>query len=349
LHRRDFFDPRRLGQAAGPLLGALDLNADAPEAGPDEVSLLRLGWRAMATTFELLLPADAPAGVAAGREAFDLLDALEEQLSAYRETSEVCRLNRRAHRHAVRVEPRLFALLQEAARVHAETGGAFDITAGALSKAWGFFRGPRRVPGASEHAAALARVGMQYVELDPQRLTVRLGRPGLELNLGSIGKGYALDRLGELLAARWNLSTLLLHGGSSSVYARGNPHGDGQGWRVRIRHPWDAGRVLAEVRLRDRALGTSAATFQHLEYQGKKLGHVLDPRTGWPAEGLASVSVVAPTAAEADALSTAFFVAGAETARRYCEAHPNVGAVLLAEDSTEPVVVGLPASDYVLR
>ena len=106
-----------------------------------------------------------------------------------------------------------------------------------------------------------------------------------------------------------------------------------------------AGTHLAGVWLRDRALGTSAATFQHLEHEGKKLGHVLDPRTGWPAGGLASVSVVAPTAALADALSTAFYVGGLELARRYCESHPGVGAVVLPEGSREPVLIGLKAEE----
>jgi thiamine biosynthesis lipoprotein len=175
---------------------------------------------------------------------------------------------------------------------------------------------------------------------------VRYHRPGLEVNLGSIGKGYALDRMGELLAKRWNLPAVLLHGGSSSVYARGDPHGDGKGWRIRIRHPWMPDRYLADVWLRDRALGTSAATFQYLEHEGKKLGHILDPRTGWPAAGLASVSVVAPTGAEADALSTAFYVGGVDVARRYCAAYPGTGAILLEEGNACPLVVGLGESEY---
>jgi thiamine biosynthesis lipoprotein len=134
----------------------------------------------------------------------------------------------------------------------------------------------------------------------------------------------------------------LLHGGHSSVYALGSMPGDKRGWPVGIRHPWRADRRLAVLRLRDRAVGTSAATFQHLEYNGRKLGHILDPRTGWPAEGLASASAIAPTAAEADALATAFFILGVDQTREYCKAHPGVGALLLsAGDDAEPVVLGL--------
>src|SRR5262249_11136482 len=154
-------------------------------------------------------------------------------------------------------------------------------------------------------------------------------RPGLEINLGSIGKGYALDRVAELLRTEWEIGSALLHGGRSSVYAMGTEPGDSRGWVIGVRHAWDPERRLAKGRLRNRGLATSAATFQHLEYQGRKLGHILDPRTGWPAEGIASATVIAPTAAEADALSTAFFVLGIEGARRYCETHPDIGALLL--------------------
>jgi thiamine biosynthesis lipoprotein len=332
MQRRDFLDPRRLA---------------SPVALPgDEVALLRLSRRAMATSFEVVLPFATPAAMQAGQDVFDLLDALEEQMTAYRDTSEICRLNRTAHRRAVRVEAGLFALLALARRIHQESDGAFDVTAGALIKAWGFFRGPRRVPPAEERQEALLRVGMHHLTMDEQRRTVRWDRPGLEINLGSIGKGHALDRMAARLSTRWKIPSGLLHGGSSSVYAKGDPHGAGKGWRVRIRHPWLPDRSLADVWLRDRALGTSAATFQHLEHEGRKLGHILDPRTGWPAEDLASVSVIAPTAAEADALSTAFYVGGIDLARRYCETHPGIGAIILPEGKVAPLVFGLPDSDY---
>jgi thiamine biosynthesis lipoprotein len=154
--------------------------------------------------------------------------------------------------------------------------------------------------------------------------------------------------MAELLRRRWNLPAMLLHGGSSSVYARGTPHEDTRGWLVQVRHPWQQGRYLAGVWLRDRALGTSAATFQYLEHAGKKLGHVLDPRTGWPAEGLASVSVVAPTGALADALSTAFYVGGLDLAQRYCQAHPEIGAIILPEGASQALVVGLAPGEYTL-
>ncbi len=143
MHRRDFLDPLHVAHAAVPLLHLGDA-VPSPALVYDEVALLRLGSRAMATTFEVVLPFEAPEAQPAGREAFELLDALEAQMTVYRDTSEISRLNRLAWRKPVRVESRLFDLLDLARHIHEQTHGAFDITTGALIRAWGFFRGPRR-------------------------------------------------------------------------------------------------------------------------------------------------------------------------------------------------------------
>jgi thiamine biosynthesis lipoprotein len=348
MNRRDFLQPRHLAQSAGQMMGAFDELAGGTGVPPvsENTLLLHLRRRAMATQFEIILPYGTPAAVELGEEAFDLLDRLEEQMTVYRDNSEISRLNQKAFAGAVRVERRLFALLELAARIHRETEASYDITAGALIKAWGFFRGPRRVPSEEEVEAARQRVGMEKVTLDAERCIVRYLQPGIEMNLGSIGKGYALDRMARKMRSR-GCRRMLLHGGASSVYAEGYPAEEERGWQVAILHPWDRRRRLARVWLRDRALGTSAATHQHLEYNGRKLGHILDPRTGWPACGIASASVVAPSAAEADALSTAFYVGGLEIAERYCAAHRGIAAILLPEgEGVEPLAIGLTPQEF---
>ena len=171
--------------------------------------------RAMACTFEVFIDGGryrnaAPAALAA----LDLVDRLEDQLSIFRPDSEISRLNRDAAFDPVEVEPRLYALLAEAVELYRETGGAFDITAGQLSRVWGFTRREGRVPTGDELEAARERIGGQHLELDRAAGTVRFLRPGLEINLGSIGKGYALDRLAEQLAAE-GIEDCLLHGGAS--------------------------------------------------------------------------------------------------------------------------------------
>jgi thiamine biosynthesis lipoprotein len=351
MQRRDFIDPRFLASATGQAAGVIDelrnatlqlvpLVDDEPPPSP-EFNLLRFSRRAMATTFEVMVPFGTPDALRVAEEALDEIDRLEAQLSVYRESSEVSRLNRAASYSAIPVEEGLFGLLERSAQLCPATEGAFDVSAGALIKAWGFYKPPPRLPSQQERLAALERTGMGHVVLDPERRTVRFLKPGLEINLGSIGKGYALDRAAAILRRRDNFSSALLHGGHSSVYAIATEPGDERGWLVGLSHPWETDRRVATVRLRDRALGTSAATFRHLEYNGRKLGHTLDPRSGWPATGMAQASAIATTAAEADALATAFYVLGIEKTRSYCESHPEVGAILLAEGASVPVFFGL--------
>jgi thiamine biosynthesis lipoprotein len=309
------------------LTGDFDLLDDLAQ-GAERFSLLSVSRQAMACLFEIQLPAAAPRALDAARAALDEIDRLETQLTVYRDTSEVSRLNRLAALAPIPLEENLFNLLALSARLNAELEGAFDISAGPLIKCWGFFRGPKRVPPAEEIQSTLQRVGMDKLVLDHNRRTLHFLRPEMEINLGSIGKGYALDRVARLLRGEWNMTHGLLHGGFSSVLALGAPAHDSRGWVVGVCDPRDPSYRVAQVRLKNQALGTSAATFQHLEYQGRKLGHILDPRSGWPAQGMLGVSVVAPTAAEADPLATAFFILGVEKARQYCENHPDIGALL---------------------
>jgi thiamine biosynthesis lipoprotein len=301
----------------------------------------------MATQFEVVLPWATPRADAAAADALDLIDRLEAQLTVYRDTSEVSRLNRLAALAPVPVEAGLFDLLTLAARITEETGGAFDVTAGPLIKAWGFFHRQGRVPDDDELAAARQRVGMRHVALEPQGRRVRFARPGIDINLGSIGKGYALDRVAVRLRDRWRVTCGLLDGGTSSLLALGTPPGEPDGWLVGLKHPAGS-RRLAAVRLRGRALAVSGSTYQHFDYNSRKLGHLLDPRSGRPAEGVALAAALAPTAAAADALATAFYVLGPAAARAYCDAHPDVAAVLLADGpGAEPEVVNLPPDDFV--
>ena len=302
-----------------------------------ESYLVGVSRRAMACQFKVFLNAGQyEQGTEAAIEALDLVEALEDQMSVFRPESEISRLNRLAAEGPVEVEPRLFALLELALDLHRETDGAFDVTCGPLWKVWGFARRAGRVPHDDELAEALGRVGSDLVELDGEQMPVRFRQPGLELNLGSIGKGYALDRFGDLLSGA-GVNDFLLHGGQSSVLARGSRLPADKtasaapfGWSVGVGHPTRKGQRLAELRLQDRALGTSGTRTQYFRHKGRRYGHILDPRTGQPADELLSATVLAPSGAEADALSTAFYVMGAQKAWEYCRARPQLAAVLVA-------------------
>lgn len=292
--------------------------------------LLRFGRRAMACDFQVFLRAEQRLGaVEAATQALDLIEQLEDQLTVFRSHSEISRINQEAGRQARRVEARLFELLQRCVAWHATTGRAFDITAGPLVKLWGFYTRAGRYPAEEDVARVLRQVGSQYLELDPAERTIRFGRPGMELNLGSVGKGYALDRCDEVLSAA-GVPDFLIHSGQSSILARGSREGpDTPGWRVALRHPLRADRRLAELRLSDGALGTSGCGQQFFYHRGKRYGHVLDPRRGAPAEGVLSATVLAPTAAEADALATAFFILGPAETRTFCRERTDLAVVFV--------------------
>jgi thiamine biosynthesis lipoprotein len=345
MHRRDFLHPRRLAKTAADVLGAVQ-DQPRPRKVAPEIALLRFARQAMATTFEVFLPFGMPDALEIASNALDEINRLEDQLTVYHDHSEVSRLNRLAFQAAQPVEGRLFALLRRAAELHRQSDGAFDITTGALTRAWGFYRRRGQLPTPEQLREARERVGMQNVVLDADRQSVRYLRPGLEINLGSIGKGYALDRAATILRQQHGITAGLLHGGSSSIFAIGGPAA-GHGWAVGVRHPWTRAR-LAILHIRDRAVGTSAATHQHFDYNGRKLGHILDPRTGWPAEGIASATAIASTAADADALATAFFIRGMEFTRAYCAAHPDTSAVLLADGADRPIIFGLAPDEIEL-
>ena len=268
--------------------------------------------------------------------ALDLVEALEDQMTVYRDDSEVQRINRQAAEGPVPVEPRLFGVFQLAQRLYHDTDGALDITSGPLSETWGFSRRRGRVPDPAEIAAAILRVGMNDVVLDEASQTIAFRRPGITVNLNSIGKGYALDRMAELLA-EGGVDDYLLHGGKSSVLARGDQPGrpSGSGWTIGLRHPLRPAERLAEFCLRDQSLSTSGSGTQFFRRRGRRYGHILDPRTGRPAEGIFSATVIAPTAAEADALSTAFYVMGPEKSADYCATRPELSAVLVCPASRE--------------
>jgi thiamine biosynthesis lipoprotein len=306
---------------------------------------LHLGRPAMACKFEITLPSELGQHLDAAQAALDAIDGLEEQLSIFRASSELSEINRAAALGPVTVEPRLHDLLVECERLHRETEGAFDITSTPLSKAWGFLRREGRVPTPDELGEARARVGMKHVVLDAVERTVSFGREGVSLNLGSIGKGYALDRVGADLRAA-GVGTALLSAGSSSLLAVGDG-AEGAGYVVGLRDPFDHQRRLGTVRLAGEALGVSGVGEQSFAQDGRRYGHLLDPRNGQPVEGRALVAVVAPSAARADALATAFFVGGPDLARRYVEEHPEVTTLVidmpLEGQRPAPRLIGRPS------
>lgn len=276
---------------------------------------VRLARRAMATRFELVLQGTDEVQLrAAGEEALAEISRLEAQLSFYRPTSDVSRINARAATEPVRVEPRLFKLLQTAQRLSEETDGAFDITVGPLMRCWGFVNGTGQLPDQAALAEARRRTGMHLVTLHEANYTVSFSRPGVQVDLGGIGKGYALDEAAEILR-EVGVMNAFLHGGTSTIVAMGQPF-DAAHWKVAVPYPEAQGDstddILAIVPLHNEALSVSAVAGKSFFVDGKEFGHVLDPRKGKPVDGAEVAAVVASSATETDAISTALLVMGQE-------------------------------------
>lgn len=274
---------------------------------------VKLALEAMATRFELVLWGPNAASLrAAGEEALAEIQLLEALLSYYRPSSETSRINRTAHRGPVRVSPRVFSLLVRAAEIFEHTGGAFDITVAPLMKCWGFVRGTGRWPERTALDRARELTGMQQVSLCDADRTVTFARKGVAIDLGGIGKGFALDEAGQILK-ECGVECAFLHGGTSTMVALGTPPGR-DAWHVALpRSSSDAGDMpLAVVGLQNEALSVSAAWGKAFEHEGRTYGHVIDCRTGFPVQGPELAAVVHRTATTTDALSTALLVMGAQ-------------------------------------
>ncbi len=291
---------------------------------------------AMATQFELLLYGERETYLRSVSEAvFGEISRLEAQLSFYRETSDISELNRLAALRPVIVEPRLFALLERAKFLSEATGGAFDPTVAPLMRCWGFVGASGQMPERKAIEAARELVGMHHVHLDKAASTVRFDREGVQLDLGAIGKGYAVECAVDLLR-EYEITSALLHGGTSTVYALGSPT-DAEAWTIALQKPYDAGEeaYLTQLTLQDAALSVSAPHGKWFAANGKRYGHVLDPRTGYPVGRILLASLVTASPTDSDALSTALLTLGKEGLSLLGNLLPDARALVVTAPESE--------------
>jgi thiamine biosynthesis lipoprotein len=306
----------------------------------------RFAWRSMGTEFTLYLPdgdRDWAAGVAG--ELQEETRRLERQLSLYLPDSDLCYLNAHAHQQPVRVEPELFQLLQTCQSLYALTRGAFDPTVTPLLRLWGVVDKQYRVPDPDAIAQTLERVGMELVLLEPNGCWVYYALPGVELSFGAIGKGWAVAQCVRILRML-GIASALVDAGGSTLYALGAPADDvaltpspsPTGWERGAEFPLSrcagegdkggegnktplSSEALngktgwhirlpdgSETLLRDAALAVAGDTEQHFEIDGVRYGHILDPRTGYPAPSRPPVAVIGDDPTLCDALSTALYI-----------------------------------------
>lgn len=293
---------------------------------------------AMGTTYSVVAYGeDRHKLMAAVEEAFEEVRRLDGMLSNYRPESEWSRVNREAAKGPVRISSELFELLAACQDYSRRSEGTFDITVGPLMKLWGFYKGSGRLPHRAEVRGVLARVGYGKVQLDPAASTVKYRRDGMEMDPGGIGKGYTVDRVVAVLKQH-GIGRALVSAGGSSVYALGAPPKE-QGWKLKIRNPKNRLQTVEEVTLSDSSMSTSGNYEKFFRAQGRLYSHIMDPRTGFPAQGMLSVSVIAPSTLDSEAWTKPVYILG----RRWAAQHvPKGFRVYLCEDKVGTACAWLP-------
>jgi thiamine biosynthesis lipoprotein len=303
---------------------------------------------AMGTAYTLVLyDEDRQRLETALEDAFEEVRRLDALLSNYRQNSEWSKANRLAATQPVVLSAELFSLLSACQEYSALSEGAFDITVGPLMKVWGFYKGSGRLPHRAEVRTALRNVGYRNLELNPAESTLRFRRPGVEMDPGGIGKGYAVDRVVKVLQDH-GIRSALVSAGGSTIFGLGHPPHDAA-WKIAIRDPKNKRLTVEQLELRDQSMSTSGTYEKFFRAEGRTFSHIMDPRTGWPAEGMLSVSVVAPRAIDSEAWTKPVFING----RRWAASHLPAGfRALVCEDASprrqfaqsrmEPPCVWLP-------
>jgi thiamine biosynthesis lipoprotein len=291
---------------------------------------VRLSRRAMACEFEVVATGEDSRALGDIAElALDEVERLEERFSCFRATSEVSYLNSEAALRPVIVSPDLFEILRVAKDVWRDTNGAFDVTAGPLVGLWRKAEQIGFEPHSDAIEAALTKVGMAHVLLDEATHAVQFDSEGVRINLGAIGKGYAVGKAASILT-EYGVESARVSGGGSSVQGIG-PGPDGDGWKVGIRHPSKLDERVEEIVLRDQAMSTSGGPAQRDPNVREHFEHIIDPVTGAQAHSeAASVTVISGDAMLSDALATAFYLRGRELADAYCAGHEGVRTIFVS-------------------
>ena len=274
-------------------------------------------------------------GEAAIDAVLDEMRRIDREMSTYKPTSEVSRVNAQAGLRPVAIGPELYGLLQTALEYSQLTEGAFDITYASVGYLYDFKRHVR--PDEQQIESALPGVNFRHVLLDPQQHTVHFARPGVRIDLGGIGKGHAVDRGIALLQRRGIRHALVTAGGDSRII------GDrfGQPWVIGIRHPDRKDQVIARIPLEDAAISTSGDYERYFDEAGQRYHHIINPRTGHSASKVRSATIIGPSATRTDGLSKTAFVLGPQRALEIYNRIEGIDAVLVTPEGEVLYTKGL--------
>jgi thiamine biosynthesis lipoprotein len=274
----------------------------------------------------------ADSGEAGAREAAERcvreIRAAEGRTTAHVDTSDIAKINASAGLRPVLVRPETFALIGKAVELSRQTRGGFDAVLGGLKSLWGFGKDQPAVPDGAELSRRLRASGMRQLALGAG--TVYLKDGGASMDLGGLGEGYLIDLAVSSLRRNGVRSGIVEATGDLAAFGR---HPERPYWRIGVKNPRDPeGALIGVIRIREEAVATSGDYEQYFIRNGRRYCHILDPRTGFPpTAGCVSVTVVAPTALEADALATGLFPLDPDTAMAVIESLPDVEGIVMTE------------------
>lgn len=265
-----------------------------------------------------------------GQQYIDLavaeISRIEKIISSWDPASQTSLINKNAGVQPVKVDPELFSLIERAIAISTLTDGAFDITYASMDRIWKFDGSMTAMPSEEDIKASVAKVGYQNIILNQDSNSVFLKLPGMKIGFGAIGKGYAADRAKDLLMTKGVPAGIINASGDMNTWGT---QPSGEAWKVAITNPLNKNKVFALLPIRDAAVVTSGDYEKYVSFNGKRYSHIIDPKTGYPSQGIISVTVFAPKAELADALATSVFVMGIEVGMDRIEQLPGVECIII--------------------
>ena len=307
-----------------------------------ELKLFKKASLSMGTVFEVTIyAADKYIAEKTFNDVFQEINRLDYLMSNYKKESVLSELNKNASTEPAECNTELASVIEQSLQYSEITDGAFDITIGPLMKKWGFFKKEGRIPGKEELEPILESVSYKNIIIEEKAIkslskdlgtvkTVFFKNPGTQIDLGGIGKGYAVDRVTSVLKQNGISSALINFAGN--IYTFGTPPGK-DSWVIGLQHPRESEGLLGTFEIKDKAVSTSGDYEKFFTIEGKRYSHIIDPRTGKPVEGIVSVTIVTDNATRADALSTGVFVLGLEKGMALIEKLPDVEGIIIYEDA----------------
>jgi thiamine biosynthesis lipoprotein len=251
---------------------------------------------------------------------------IEKLISSWDTASETSEINRNAGIQPVKVSPELFGLVERAIGISKLTDGAFDVSYASMDKIWKFDGSMDKIPSEESIQQSVKKVGYQNIILDKEQSSVFLKLPGMKIGFGAIGKGHAADKAKALLMAKGVPAGIINASGDMNTWGK---QPTGEDWKIALTNPLNKNKVFAILPLHEGAVVTSGDYEKYVTFNGKRYAHIIDPKTGWPATGIISVTVFAPKAELADALATSVFVMGIEVGLDRIGQLPGVECIII--------------------